>query len=223
MKIGIIGTGNMGRTLGLRLAEQGHDLLFGSSDAHKASAVAAMASARARSGTYDDAAAFGDAVFYSLRDRVPSQVLRSAAVLDGKIVIDPNNRLIPDGFAYGPLIAESIAERLQADVPRARVVKAFNTVAQEILEVDAAELRRHHTAMFIAGDDADARRQVGSLAEEIGFDVVDCGGLRQARLLEALADFVRYLIAGRQLGVATTLAVHRVALPTSPRFGGRQP
>lgn len=223
MRIGIIGTGNMGRTLGLLWAEQGHDLLFGSSNPERARSVASMAKGHARGGTYHEAATFGDLIFYSLRD-LPSKALRSKSVLDGKIVIDPNNRAIPEDYAYGPLMAESMAEQLQADVPKARVVKAFNTVAQEVYEIPATDLRKFNTAIFVAGDDADARRQVGSLAEEMGLSAVDCGGLRNARMLEALADFTRYLIMGKQLGVFTTLAVN-VLPPLEPhelRFGGRQ-
>lgn len=119
-------------------------------------------------------------------------------------------------------MAESIAERLQADVPNARVVKAFNTVAQEVYELPATELREHTTALFLAGDDADARQQVASLAEAMGFHAIDCGVLRNARMLEALADFTRYLIAGTPLGNFTTLAVNVLAPPQQARFGGRQ-
>jgi 8-hydroxy-5-deazaflavin:NADPH oxidoreductase len=222
MRIGIIGTGNMGRTLGLLWAEQGHDLFFGSTDPDKGLSVASMAKGRAQGGTYDDAAAFGDLIFYSLRDSVPSKALRSKAVLDGKIIIDPNNRAIPEGFAYGPLMAESIAEQLQGDVPKAHVVKAFNTLAQEVFEIPAADLRKFNTAIFIAGDDPHARLQVGSLAEAMGFSAVDCGNLRNARMLEALADFTRYLIMGKQLGAFTTLAVNVLPPPQKLSFGGRQ-
>ena len=222
MRIGIIGTGNMGRTLGLSWAERGHDLFFGSTDSEKSLSVASMAKGRARGGTYDEAATFGDLIFYSLRDTAPSTALKSKAVLDGKIIIDPNNRAIPEGFAYGPLIAESMAEQLQADVPKAHVVKAFNTLAQEVFEIPPADLRKFNPAIFIASDDAHARQQVGSLAEEMGFNAVDCGNLRNARMLEALADFTRYLIMGKQLGPFTTLAVNVLPAPHKPRFGGRQ-
>src|SRR5262249_12310409 len=89
MKIGIIGSGRMGRALGLGWARAGHDVLFGSRDAGKAAALAAEAGGR--SGSFDDAAAFGEAVLYSVREVGPSKLLRAPRALAGKVLIDCNN------------------------------------------------------------------------------------------------------------------------------------
>ena len=94
MKIGIIGTGNMGRALGLGWARAGHEVFFGSRDAAKAEAVAAQGSGSTRAGGFDDAAAFGDVILYTIRDHFPSSALKEPRALSGKIVIDCNNSAI---------------------------------------------------------------------------------------------------------------------------------
>ena len=223
MTIGILGTGNMGRTLGLAWAELGHAVVFGSSDPDKARVVAETAQRGARAGSLDEAAEAGDLVFYSYRDTLPSQVLTSTDALDGAVLVDPNNRPIPDGFAYGPLLGESIAERVQADVPRARVVKAFNTLPMPVCALPPAALRPTETSLYVAGDDADARAVVASLGEAMGLSPVDCGGLRNARMLEAVADFARYLIGGQGLGLYATVSSRVLPAPDEPRFGGVEP
>ena len=76
MKIGIVGTGNMGRALGLRWARCGHEVLFGSRDVKKAKAVAADGSASTQAGDFDAAAAFGEVVLYTVRDYFPSRLLK---------------------------------------------------------------------------------------------------------------------------------------------------
>ena len=222
MKIGIIGTGNMGRPLGILWAEQGHDVFFGARDAGKAEAAAHLAGRGAGHGTNDEAASFGEAVFYSARGIDPAEVLTDVRVLDGKTVIDANNGPIPDGFAYAP-ITVSLAEALQAQIPAARVVKAFNTMSQETFELAPEPLRRQHVSVFVAGDDAAARRTVMGLAEQIGFVPVDCGGLRNARLIEGLGDFIRFVMIGQGQGAYTALSVHPLPQPQgAARLGGRQ-
>src|SRR5262245_32419361 len=144
MRIGIIGTGNMGRALGLRWSRGDHAVLFGSRNLSKARTVAAGGPGSAPAGDFDDAAAFGDVVLYTVRDELPSTLLREPKALDGKIVIDCNNSAIlgldiPDpaerpGVHFRTPIP-SLAERLAADAQGARVVKAFNTVSAKVIEV----------------------------------------------------------------------------------------
>src|SRR5262245_62295714 len=92
MKIGISGTGNMGRALGLRWAAVVHHVLFGSRDRSKAESIAAIDSGRAQAGDFDAAAAFGEVVLYTVRGVLPSALLRNPRALAGKIVIDCKNR-----------------------------------------------------------------------------------------------------------------------------------
>src|SRR5437762_11223650 len=143
MKIGIVGTGNMGRALGLRWALAGHVVLFGSRDVKKAKAFAADGSASTRAGDFDAAATFGEVVLYTVRDYFPSRLLKEPQALSGKIVIDCNNSAIlgldiPDpetrpGIHFTTPIP-SHAEELAADTPGARAVKAFNTMASQVIQ-----------------------------------------------------------------------------------------
>ncbi len=221
MKIGILGSGNMGRSLGILWAEQKHEVFFGSRTAEKGKAVAESAGNNTQGGTNDEAAGFGDVLLYTIRGVNPAEVLTSIDVLDGKILIDCNNYEIPENFAY-QAINYSLAEKLAEQVPKARVVKAFNTMAQEVFELSPQPLKKYKVSVFVAGDDENARKIVMSLAADIGFAPVDCGELRFSRLLEGLGDFIRYLIIGQKLGSYTTISLETLPAAQNQRLGGRQ-
>ncbi|MEO0489538.1 MAG: NAD(P)-binding domain-containing protein [Cyanobacteria bacterium J06659_2] len=221
MKIGILGSGNMGRSLGALWAEQGHQVFFGSRSADRGQQVATQVGRNTQGGTNDQAASFGDILLYTIRGVDPAVVLSNTTVLDGKVLIDCNNFDIPEGFAYEPITC-SLAETLAEQVPTAKVVKAFNTMAQEVFELSPQPLAQHNVSVFLAGDDATAKQTVAQLAEEIGFQPLDCGPLRQARLLEGLGDFIRLMIIGQGLGSYATLSVNVLPPTEQARLGGRQ-
>lgn len=223
MKIGLMGTGNMSRSLGILWAEQGHEVFWGSRDPSKAKSVAEFAGHKTQGGTNDEAAEFGEVIFYSVRGVMPSTVLSSTDSLSGKVILDCNNRDVPKGFAYGPLMDESLAEALAADLPNAHVVKAFNTMAQEVFELAPDPLKNHHVSVYICGDDLAARQTAITLASDIGFNPIDCGPLRSARLLESLGDFIRFMIGGMKLGPYATISVNVLPEASQQRLGGRQP
>lgn len=225
MKIGIVGTGNMGRILGCGWAVQGHEVFFGARDPQTAIDAADLArtngAAHAQAGGNREAAIFGDIVFYSVRNVHPAQVVGDISALDGKVVIDPNNWPIPEGrFDFAP-IAQSLAERLQAWLPSTQVVKCFNTMAQELFEMPVDELRKQKVAAFIASDHAEARDTVAALARDLGLAPVDMGPLRNARIVEPLGDVIRYLILGAGLGPYAALKVDVLQPAETGRFGGR--
>ncbi len=168
MKIGILGSGNMGRSLGILWAEQKHEVFFGARTAEKGKAVAKSAGNNTQGGTNDEAAAFGDVLLYTIRGVNPAEILTSVDVLNGKILIDCNNYEIPENFAY-PAIDYSLAEKLASEVPQAQVVKAFNTMAQEVFELSPQPLKEYNVSVFVAGDDEDARKIVMNLVADIGF------------------------------------------------------
>lgn len=221
MKIGIVGSGNMGRSLGILWAEQGHEVFFGTRARDKGKAVAAFAGNNTQGGTNDEAATFGEVLLYTIRGVDPAEVLASTDVLAGKILIDCNNQEIPPDFAYPP-ITKALAETLAEQVPQARVVKAFNTMAQEVFELSPSPLNEYDVSCFVSSDDAEARRIVMQLAAEIGFSPIDCGKLQNARLLEGLADFIRLMIAGQGMGPYATVSVHVLPPAQQYRLGGRQ-
>ncbi len=223
MKIGILGSGNMGRQLGLLWVEKGHEVFFGNRHTEKARAAAALAARPSQSGTLAEAARFADVLLHTARDAMPSEMVPDRSVLDGKILIDLNNSPMPANLEFGPVV-ESYAERYQADVPGLRVVKAFNTFALELFEHCPDEIREYDVSVFVAGDDADAKAVVLSLARELGFTALDSGGLRNARLLESIADFYRYLVVrggDGGLGLHSHVSAHLVAAATTDRLGGR--
>jgi predicted dinucleotide-binding enzyme len=106
----------------------------------------------------------------------------------------------------------SLAERLAADVPRARVVKAFNTMPSKVIELDREKLAAMRVSVFLCSDDPQAKSIVRSLAEEIGFVGVDSGELQRAQLVEMVADFIRFHIIAMGTGPLTTISLY----PGSP-------
>ncbi|WP_437999595.1 NAD(P)-binding domain-containing protein [Sorangium sp. So ce185] len=208
VKIGVIGTGNMGRTFGLLWASSGHDVLFGSRDRAKAEAVAA-GHERARAGDFDDAAAFGDVILYTVRGAFPSTLLRAPQALAGKVVIDCNNRDF-DARVDRPTPEASLAERLAADVPQAKIVTAFQTIPHVVAELGRDKLAPQRISVFLCSDDAAAKAIVKGLADELGFVGIDSGELKRARLLEAVGDFIRLHIGARGHGLFTSLTIQPV-------------
>jgi len=104
-------------------------------------------------------------------------------LLEGKTVVDVTNVLDPNmNLAVG--FSTSGAEELQKKLPQSSIVKAFNTVFAQ--HMDTGKLGDQQLTAFIAGDDADAKKMVLELADRIGFDTVDAGPLKNARLLEPL-------------------------------------
>jgi predicted dinucleotide-binding enzyme len=195
MRVGLLGTGRMTAALGARLVRAGHSVVVGGRDPARAEALARGLGDTAEGGDHS-AAARCDAVIVAVPDAVALEVVSALAEpLAGRILIDLGNPLavgepLAPGFwesrySGGP----SLAERMAAAAPRARVVKAFNTVYAELLEADV----RPQT--FVASDDDDARRQVLHLTAELGIDAVDVGPLRMSRHLEALAGFEVALVA----------------------------
>jgi hypothetical protein len=175
--IAIIGAGNVGRALASSATRAGYDVIISSSDPEDAQAVASATGARVGASNREAAAAAGIVVLavpYPALEGVASEL---AETLRGKVVVDVTNRPIQTGPA--------IAEALQARLPEARVVKAFNTAfasRQADPVVDGV-----HADAFVAGDDAKAKAAVLALAEAIGFRPIDAGGLEVAGTLEGMA------------------------------------
>jgi len=186
VKIGIIGKGNVGSALGTALMAKGHQIRYGHRDPRE---------------TVPEAAQWGEVLllavpFSGVRDAV--RTIGSAA--DGKIVIDVTNAIGENGgLAIG--YTTSAAEELQKQLPKARVVKAFNTVFAK--NQRSGNVHGIQLTAFIAGDDAAAKQTVANLAKDIGFDPVDVGTLAAARYLEPMAMMLINL--GYGLGMGTDI------------------
>jgi 8-hydroxy-5-deazaflavin:NADPH oxidoreductase len=187
MKIGIIGSGNVGGALGIRWAQCGHSVVFGSRkpDSDEITQLVARAGASARAAALAEAAQKSDVLLLATPWPVAKEVLSGLGHLAGKIVIDATNPLLPQfsGLEYGT--TTSGGEHVARWAKGAKVVKAFNTVGYNILENAAFGAER--PAMFYCGDDVTTKQTVHQLAEELGFDGIDAGPLSQARLLEPFA------------------------------------
>lgn len=175
MKIGIIGSGNMGRTLGLLWATKGHQVFFGARHLNNHRLIERLATVPVETGILSDAIRFGDVLLYCLRDILPGQ-LAPASDWASKILIDCNNSEIPADYNFPP-IEQSYAERFQADLPATRVVKAFNTVAQETYSQPTPFLRAQRVAGLMCGYDQAAKATVAQLAADAGLTPLDCGPL----------------------------------------------
>ena len=214
MKIGIIGSGNMGRALGVRLAAVGHEVMFGARRPAQAHAAVDRAGSGATAGSNDEAAAFGEVLVWTMRESNPAAVLSEPALLDGKVVVDINNRDYANEARVGAWFEQAIAERLQDNAPEARVVKAFNTIAMESFDTSPEVLRTGGAQTFIAGSDPDAKAKVRELADTLGFQTVDVGlGRAALRGVEALGDVIRLIMidagqGGRAHLTLTTLPEH---------------
>jgi 8-hydroxy-5-deazaflavin:NADPH oxidoreductase len=221
MKIGVIGSGNMGRHIGLVWAERAHEVFFGSRKVAKAHDAAALSAHAVHAGTNDEAARFGDVLLYTVRDADPRDLVSDASAYDGKVVIDTNNHDVPDGLDY-PAFDVSIAEQLQAKIPSARVVKAFNTTATELFELCPDRIKEHEVSVFIAGDDEAARAIVAQLVTDIGMVPVDLGPLYAAKTIERAAQLTISAIIGSG-HFHTAMSIRQLPVPEGePRLGGRQ-
>ena len=219
MSIGFLGAGNMARAIGGALATAGHEVVFGSRDESKAKAIAMEIGLGTAGAQTAQVAERGDVLVSSVRN-VPSTFLPDLTVLDGKILIDLNNRDYPRDHSQ-EVVSESLAEAAQRDVPRARVVKALNNQAMEVFNAPAEELREAGLQGFMAGDDDGAKAVVSALLKDIGLQAVDFGPLSNAWLLEVQADILRcYMFS---TGDALVMPGLTRAPEGSPRFGERRP
>lgn len=186
MKIAIIGTGNVGRALGVGWAQKGHSVIFGSRqpDSEKVQQILTAAGDNAQAAGPHTAVASADVVLLAVPGTAVASTIPTLGSLAGKIVVDATNPLMP-GFQLAVGHTTSGAEQVAALAPGAHIVKAFNTTGAENMADPL--YNGESTTMFICGDDAAAKTAVTQLAQNLGFDVADVGDLRQARLLEPLA------------------------------------
>lgn len=224
MKIGIIGSGNMGRAIGVRLSDLGHDLFFGARRREQADDAAALAKKGAKAGPNMQAAAFADIIIWTIRTSDPSEVLADPTILEGKIVIDLNNRDYSEGVRNGGWFETAIAEDLQAALPKAHIVKALNTIAMETFDTTPQKLMEAGAQTFLAGANEDAKRLVADLVGDLGFEAVDLGSGRAAyRAAEALGDVIRLLMIDGGKGGRAHLVLSRLPKPDLSSIGERGP
>ena len=181
MKIGIIGAGNIGANAARLFIKAGHEIAVANSrGAETLQDLIAELGENARAASIEEAANFGEIVFISIP--FGKYKMLPADVFDGKIVVDSNN-YYPDRdgkFAEIDEVKTTSSEMLAEHLRGARIVKGFNTIWFEHLKTqgDVSLPIEERRVIFIAGDDAEAKKTVARLIEEIGFAAVDTGDLR---------------------------------------------
>jgi 8-hydroxy-5-deazaflavin:NADPH oxidoreductase len=212
MKLAIIGAGNVGGALGAAWAQKaGHEIFFGvtNPNSDKTQSLIKTLSGKARAGTAAQATAFGEMIVLATPWKAAEAAIRVMGDLSGRIVLDATNPLAmgPDGLGLEIGHATSAGEKVQGWAKGASVFKTLNTTG--FANMADPVFHGVKSVMFVAGDDAAAKPRVMSLVAALGFEVIDAGPLRNARLLEAHAMLWIELAIKRGLGRDWAFAVVR--------------
>ena len=182
MKIGVIGSGRIGSTLGGLWAKAGHEVMFSDRDAETAKRAAEGAGAKAKTGTVEEAIAFGDAVLIAVPyGALPAIAKQVGDKLKGKVVVDPNNPVPSrDGELGAQAKEKGAAISTAAILPGARLVRSFNSWGYQTM---AREANRPapRMAMPVAADDAATLKIGTQLVADAGFDPVPVSSLAASR------------------------------------------
>ncbi|MDP4129052.1 MAG: NAD(P)-binding domain-containing protein [Bacteroidota bacterium] len=192
MKIGIIGSGEVGRTLGNAFIQEGHKVLLGTRDPSKEAIVKWKSeNPDALTGSFEEAASFGELLVLAVAGHAAENALQLAGAknLNGKTVIDVSNPIAPGAPEKGVLKLStgqngSLMEKLQLKVPAAKFVKAFNSVGSSLMYKPS--FSEGKPTMFICGNSADAKKQVTDILTTFGWETEDMGTEEAARAIEPL-------------------------------------
>lgn len=190
-KIGVLGSGDVGKVLASGFRKHGHDVMIGSRDPAKITDWASLSDVR--SGDFAQTAAFGDILVLAVAGLVAEDALRLAGEgnLAGKVVIDATNPIAkepPDSgvLRYFTAANDSLMEQLQRAFPSARLVKAFNSVGNAFMVNPSFPGGK--PTMFICGNDVDAKAAVSQILDVFGWEAADFGDAPTARAIEPLCQ-----------------------------------
>lgn len=189
MKIGIIGSGDVGQVLASGFIKHGHEVLIGTRDPAKLQAWA-EANPQGRVADFSEAARFGEVVVLAVKGSAAPDALSTAGpdAVAGKVVIDATNPISgpPQNgvLSFFTSLDKSLMELLQKQFPKARFVKAFNSVGNaRMVDPDFGGAR---PTMFICGNDSAAKSTVARILDQFGWEAEDMGGVEAARAIEPL-------------------------------------
>jgi predicted dinucleotide-binding enzyme len=191
MKVGILGSGDVGKALGNGFIKHGYEVMIGTRNAAKLADWREKSGNKARVGSFAETAAFGELIVLAVKGSIALETLKmaGAANLKGKTVIDATNPIAEQPPVNGVLkfyttLDQSLMEQLQSAYPEAYFVKAFNSVGNAMMvNPDFGGLK---PSMFICGNNQDAKKQAGKIIEQFGFEVEDMGSAEAARAIEPL-------------------------------------
>lgn len=182
MKIGIIGSGNIGGTVGKLWAQAGHDVLFSSRNPEKLSSLIAEAGSNAKAGTVAEAVAEADIILVAVYYDTINDAIAASNDWAGKIVIDATNPYSRANGQIQRLPGISSGLEFAQKLPQTQIVKAYNTLASATLASDAH--RTDPDVLFYCGNDPSAKKTVAQLILDSGFIGLDTGSLNQVTLQE---------------------------------------
>jgi 8-hydroxy-5-deazaflavin:NADPH oxidoreductase len=204
MKIAIIGAGNVGGTLGAAWVGKGHRIVYGARNINdeKIKKLISANPEKITATTIPDAVAQCNIILLATHWQGLRETLQSAGNVAGKVIIDAVNPLeMSEAFLEKGLLVghtTSAGEQIAQWATGAKVVKAFNTIGA--IHMANPRFSGQNATMFICGDDADAKKTVKQLSDELGFETVDAGPLKTSRLLEPLAMLWLQLAFGANVG-----------------------
>jgi len=190
MKIGVLGSGQVAKTLAAGFLKHGHDVRVGTRHPDKLAGWAAE-HPKAAIGSFAETAKFGEVVVLAVKGSVAADALRAAGAnnVTGKTVIDVTNPIADAPPVNGVLkffttLDDSLMERLQGEFPAARLVKAFNSVGAAAMV--NPQFKGGPPTMFMCGNDEDAKKTVKGILDQFGWQAEDLGGAEAARAIEPL-------------------------------------
>lgn len=192
MKIGILGTGIVGRTLATAFLNEGHQVMMGTRNIEKDEVVKWKSeNVAGEIGLFADAANFGELIVLATSGIVTEDAVKLAGLenFSGKTVIDTTNPISKDAADHGVMkffttLEASLMERLQLLLPNAHLVKAFNSVGSGFMY--KPDFNGVKPSMFICGNNDEAKATVTSILVAFGWEVEDMGTVQSARAIEPL-------------------------------------
>ena len=206
MKIGFIGSGNIGGAIGELLAKAGHEVFFSSRNPDNLKPLVARVGARARAGTPKEAIAFGDVVFLGVPFSSMPQIGQDyAAALKGKIVLDAGNPNVRrDGAIAEAAVAKGAGLATAELLPGARIVRAFNQLNNKVF-LSEAHRAGERLAVPIAGDDKEALTVASRLVTDAGFEPVVVGPLAAGKSFDSSQPIFLKAMTARELRASLKL------------------
>jgi 8-hydroxy-5-deazaflavin:NADPH oxidoreductase len=206
MNVAILGTGNVGKRLGLLMHLQAHNVIYGSRN--PCETISSLLHQDAKVVSYSEAIRGMEVIFITTpwADSITLDILETLKINEAQIFVDCTNPLAPDFMSNTIGHTTSAGEQIAEAVKPAKCVKAFNTIFAEIMESGKQQFNGVKSTGFFCGDDETAKHVVKQLIMQAGFEPIDVGAMKNARYLEPMAQLNIQIAYGLQGG--TDVAFH---------------